>query len=253
MKRIITIIFILFSVLAFSQDGNVTDAKGKKQGLWKKYYANGMLYFVGNFKDDKPVGEFNYFYDSGKLQVKITHFGNVSYANMYYETGELKATGKYENQVKDSIWTYYTVTGSTAAEEFYLSGKRNGTWKVYYPSNKMMEEKDYMNDIEEGNWKQYYENGKPKMTATYVKGALEGRATYYDANGKKAVSGIFYHDVREGFWTYYEKDGLTVRKKEEYKNGKRIDENKDDNVIDPRETEYESEDILNPDIIFSPR
>src|SRR5680860_997814 len=111
MKNIIVIIFILVSTIGFSQEENTIDAKGLKQGLWKKYHPNGMIRYKGNFKDDKPVGEFKYFYDSGKLQAKISHFGEESYANNYYETGEVKATGKYENQLKDSIWTLYDRDG----------------------------------------------------------------------------------------------------------------------------------------------
>lgn len=253
MKKIILFISILSTCVAFAQDGNMTDEQGRKQGLWKKYHPNGMLRYEGNFKDDKPVGVFKYYYDTGKIQAKMTHFGPEAYSNMYYETGELKATGKYENQEKDSIWTYYDVDGHTMAEEFYLSGKKEGTWKVYFPNGKVAEEKNYTSNVEDGEWKQYFENGKVKMTATYVQGALEGRATYYDAAGKKAISGTFYHDVREGYWTYYEKDGITVKKKEQYEKGKRIDANKDDVIEDPNAIEKESEDILNPDNFYSPR
>ena len=91
------------------------------------------------------------------------------------------------------------------------------------------------------------------MTATYVNGVLEGRATYYGNNYKKAVSGVFHKDVRNGFWTFYEGDGKTIRKKEQYKNGVRIDKNKDDDVIDDREIEYLPESILEPNNFLSPR
>ncbi len=249
MKKIILIFLLFSSAVGFSQDENKIDAKGKKQGLWKKYHPNGMIRYKGNFKDDKPVGEFLYFYDSGKLEVKITHFGDESYANTYYETGELKATGKYENQLKDSVWTYYGIEGYKMAEEFYLSGKREGSWKVYFPNGQVAEEKEYTNDFENGIWKQYFSDGKEKMSATYENGELEGRATYYGMNEKKAVSGVFVRGARDGFWTFYEKDGKTVKKKEEYKNGVRVDKGKYDDVINPDSTDYIPEDVLNPDLM----
>ncbi len=253
MKNLVVIIFVMFGFLAVAQDGNKKDAKGLKQGEWKKYHSNGMLRYVGNFKDDKPVGVFKYYYDTGNLQVKMTHYGEVSYSNVYYETGEVKGTGKYENQKKDSIWTYYDKEGYKKANEFYLSGKRQGTWLIYYNNGQIAEEKEYNNDFENGNWKQYFYNGKTKLTATYVNGELEGRATYYGKNGKKAVTGPFVKGARHGYWTFYEGDGKTVRKKEQYKNGNRIDANKGDDVIDPREVEYKSEDILTPENFMSPR
>ncbi len=253
MKNLLLIIFTCFTLFVFSQEENQTDAKGKKQGLWKKYHPNGMIRYKGNFKDDQPIGEFIYFYDTGKLQVKITHFGTESYANNYYETGELKATGKYENQLKDSVWTYYDTDGYKIADELYINGKREGSWKVYYNTGQVAEEKEYTSDFEDGIWKQYFIDGKEKLSATYVKGELEGRATYYGSNGKKAVSGVFVRGARDGFWTFYKEDGTTVRKKEEYKNGIRIDANKDEDVIDPDGVEHISEDILNPDFIMNPR
>jgi antitoxin component YwqK of YwqJK toxin-antitoxin module len=253
MKSLLLIIFSCITFFVFSQEENLIDSKGKKQGLWKKYHPNGMLRYTGNFKDDKPIGVFKYYYESGKFQVKISHFGSEAYANTYYETGEVKATGKYENQKKDSIWTFYDKDGYKMAEEFYMSGKREGTWKVFFRTGQIAEEKEYSNDFENGSWNQYFINGKPKLTATYLNGELEGRSTYYGSNGLKAVSGKFIRGARNGFWTFYEQDGKTVRKKEEYKNGNRIDANKDDDVIDPREIEYKSEDVLNPDNYMSPR
>ena len=62
-KIIFTSIFSIFTFFLFSQDLNKTDANGKKQGDWKKYYENGFVRYQGQFKDDKPVGTFNYYYD----------------------------------------------------------------------------------------------------------------------------------------------------------------------------------------------
>lgn len=253
MKKGIVVIFMLVGFFAFSQEENKTDAKGKKQGLWKKYHENGMTRYIGTFKDDKPVGVFKYYYDTGKIQTEMTHTGSNSYSYVYYETGEIKAAGKYENQLKDSVWKYYDKAGYKMAEEFYLSGKREGSWKTYYNTGQVAEEKTYTNDFEQGEWNQYFLDGKPKLTAIYVNGELEGRATYYSKGELKAVSGVFVRGARDGYWTFYEQDGKTVRKKEQYKNGKRIDKGVGDDIIDPRETEYIPEDVISPENFMSPR
>ena len=253
MKNLLVVVFILSGLVVFAQDENKTDANGKKQGVWKKYHPNGMTRYIGKFKDDQPVGVFKYYYDTGKLQVKMTHAGSGTYSNVYYETGEIKAAGKYENQKKDSVWKYYDKQGFKMSEEFYLSGKREGTWKTYYNTGQLTEEKEYSNDFENGSWKQYFSNGKVKLTATYEDGELSGRATYYGKNGLKAVSGVFVKGTRDGYWTFYEEDGRTVRKKEQYKNGNRIDSNKGDDVIEPREVEYIPESVVSPENFMTPR
>ncbi len=109
MRNLIVAFFMLFGLVAFAQEGNKTDAKGQKQGEWKKYHTNGMLRYVGSFKNDKPLGEFKYYYDTGKIQSKMDHKEAVSYFIAYYKTGEVKATGKYINQKRDSVWNFYDV------------------------------------------------------------------------------------------------------------------------------------------------
>ena len=253
MKKLFSIIFVLFSLVAFSQDENKTDAKGLKQGLWKKYHENGMTRYVGNFKDDKPIGVFKYYYDTGKIQVKMTYFGAEAYTSVYYETGELKGTGKYVNQKKDSTWTYYDLDGYKTATEFYTKALKDKIWYVYFQDGKIAEEKEYSNDFENGMWNQYYDDGKKKMEAIYTNGALEGKAVYYNSSGKRSVSGYYYHGTRNGVWLYFEEDGNKIKKKEEYDKGRRIDVNKDDVIEDPDKYKPIEEDFLNPDNVISPR
>ena len=112
MKNIFLIVLMLSGLVVFSQEENKMDAKNQKQGKWKKYHKNGMLRYVGSFENDKPVGEFKYYYDSGNIQSKMEHKGNgVSYFIAYYKTGEVKAVGKYINQKRDSTWCFYDLDG----------------------------------------------------------------------------------------------------------------------------------------------
>ncbi len=54
--RILVILFLLVPMFSFSQL-NQTDTNGLRQGKWQKKQANGRLMYEGEFKDDKPVGE----------------------------------------------------------------------------------------------------------------------------------------------------------------------------------------------------
>lgn len=253
MRNIFVITLMLFSLLAFSQGENKTDAKGRKQGEWKKYHENGILRYVGKFKNDKPVGVFKYYYDSGNVQVKMTYFGAEAYTSVYYKTGELKGTGKYINQKKDSTWTYYDVDGYKKATEFYVMGLKDKIWYVYFTNGQIAEEKEYSNDFENGIWNQYFENGKKKLEATFKNGGLEGKAVYYKENGKRGVSGYFSHGVRNGVWLYFEVGGNKIKKKEIYKDGIRIDKDKEDNIDDPNKFIPIDEDFLQPENFTSPK
>ena len=53
MKRFFSIcVFLLISNSYFSQDVNLVDKNGLKQGFWQKKYENGFIRYEGNFKDD---------------------------------------------------------------------------------------------------------------------------------------------------------------------------------------------------------
>ena len=77
MKNILIILCLLFiSATGSAQKFNIfkgdtinrTDAKGLKQGIWKKYYSNDVLFSEGVYKDGKHTGTFKTFYKSGKPQ-----------------------------------------------------------------------------------------------------------------------------------------------------------------------------------------
>jgi len=251
-KNVAIFLFVLLTTVGLSQEVNQTDAQGKKQGVWKKYHSNGLMRYTGTFKDDKPVGLFKYYYDSGKLQAKISHFGNESYANIYYPIGAVKSTGKYINQKKDSLWTYYDVKGHKTATEYYTEGVKNGVCKIYYTDGTVAEEKEYLNDFEKGSWKQYFSNGKLKRMCFYIKGSLEGKAYFYTSDGKKRIVGHYFHGTRNGDWIYFKPDGSAERK-ETYYRGQRVDKNKDDRVIYDDSLKYEKKDYLDFEDMHPPR
>ena len=79
MKLLMALILVFTSGLSIAQL-NQTDSKGRKQGEWAKTYPKSRVYqYKGQFKDDKPIGTFTYYYESGKVKAVIKHdaaFGN---------------------------------------------------------------------------------------------------------------------------------------------------------------------------------
>ena len=133
MNRALKYLFLTFtfiSISAFAQV-NQKDAQGRKQGVWKKPYENSTAYvYIGQFKNDKPVGEFTYFYKSGNVQSKIKFFngGTTAYNKMYHESsGRLMAQGKYVNQQKDSLWLYYDNVGNLKSQETFVQNAGDQT------------------------------------------------------------------------------------------------------------------------------
>ena len=66
MKRGILFLVLLVGTSVVAQ--NETDAQGRKQGKWVKYHeGTKKVRYQGQFKDDKPFGEFVYYSDEGAV------------------------------------------------------------------------------------------------------------------------------------------------------------------------------------------
>lgn len=200
---------------------NKSDELGRRQGFWRVYDGNGNLKFEGTFAHDNPVGEFKYFFPNGKTKALVNNLdsGRVSYVKMFYQNGQLMATGKYSGQQKDSAWYYYSeIDGTLVSEEHYSEGVGEGIWKSYYPSGQVAEEYTYVGGKKEGEWIQYFSDGIIKSRGNYLDGQLDGLYVIYHLNGKVQVSGTYSMSKKTGAWVYLSEIG-ELEKREEYKNG----------------------------------
>ena len=223
MKTLIALIIIASSFQLAAQPVNQTDAKGKKQGKWEKKYPKSNAYeYKGQFKDNKPVGTFTYYYESNKVKAVIVHDEKTgrSVATMYHETGQLFATGIYRNQLKDSIWDYYGPSGRQSLKETYSKDKLNGRSTVYYVSEdpndnsmKMAKVSNYVNGVLEGEVTEYFESGTIKSKGKFVAGKLDGLYTINHPNGKAMIIERYKKGSRHGWCSTYDGNGKELGKK----------------------------------------
>ena len=219
MKKLVAILFIFQTFLSVSQ---TKDAGVKKNGyIKKKDDKTNKLIYEGEFKDDKPVGKFKYYYtnDSVRAIMFFKPDGKV-YAKLFHMNGKRMAEGKYSTkEIKDSVWVYYDETGILLSREKYSLGKKDGTSYVYYPDGNISEERNYKLDVQTGTFKQYFPGKSIKGQGNYINGKLEGRVAYYYPNGTEVAAGFYKNDLKTGPWIYKEENGK-IKEKELYKNGK---------------------------------
>lgn len=203
---------------------NRTDSRNLKQGVWKKYYSNDTLFSITFFKNDKPIGETQTYYKSGKPEAKIKYSSDGKHASviLLHEGGKKKATGFYYLQKKDSVWKYYNELDSLTAIETYKEGIKNGAWKVFYENGKIAEEFNYLNDKREGMGKQYFLDGIIKLEVTYKNDNYQGVTKMYHPNGKIWFSGHYSDGIRQGEWNYFNEAG-TKDSSEFFKDGLKLE------------------------------
>jgi antitoxin component YwqK of YwqJK toxin-antitoxin module len=76
--------------------------KGKRNGLWKAYYQNGVLWSEGEFKDGLGEG--------------LSH--------IYYPSGKIKTMGFYSNDKPSGVWQFFDEKGTMTHEiDYTQAGK----------------------------------------------------------------------------------------------------------------------------------
>lgn len=74
--------------------------EGKKNGVWQKYFEEGVLLVEGSYQNDLLDGSIQFFYATGKTHIK----------------------GQYVNGMKNGKWMYFTEEGKLDYEENYEMG-----------------------------------------------------------------------------------------------------------------------------------
>lgn len=103
------------SLIKLAPDSNA------KEGLNVIRYKNGVIKAQGNYKSGYKTGEWQSFYESGKLW-SDEYFtsglpdGKVS---VYYDNGQMMYQGQYKNGRPVGGWTYWGKNGQVVRKEDY--------------------------------------------------------------------------------------------------------------------------------------
>jgi len=206
-------LFILFTSLvfsAFAQDKiNQYDANGKRDGIWKKYYSNNRVRYVGAFNHGKEIGVFKYYAASNSdFPITVRKYnknGKMADVQFFTTSGVLESEGKMIVKKREGKWLFYHPDGkSIMSEENYKSGKLDGVYKTFYPTGEPTEISAYENGLQDGNYKKYSIKGFLYQDFNYAHGKLNGMAIFYSRKtGDLIKKGPFKDDLRVGTWENY--------------------------------------------------
>ena len=194
----------------YAQEGlNQLDSEGKRHGIWKKYYTNNRIRYVGAFEHGKEVGTFKYYSASSSdnpIIIKKFHKNDdLADVQFFTTSGTLESEGLMKAKNREGKWLFYHSDGkSIMGEENYANGKLNGMYKTFYPNGELTEVTSYKNGLLEGNYKKYSIKGQLYNDFNYAGGKLNGMAIYYSRKtGDLIKKGPFKNDLRVGTWENY--------------------------------------------------
>lgn len=224
MKKIFTLIILLFSSLIIAQNSSkfkvgdtiyydkkfrITTSKTYKslaiiRNKWK--VANKALYNLDSYSLDTVS---NYFYKTSNYDTKILETWSRSGKNInYWKNGNKSSEGLMNNNRRDGVWTDWYKDGSKKSERQYFapqkvfektkpsrlinfwnaSGKQTvtkGTGNYSYESSLGFEQKgNLVNFNKEGEWLGFRKDGSLYYKEVYKKGKLK-KGESWDKKGKK--------------------------------------------------------------------
>lgn len=201
---------MLFFVQINAQENiNKFDSNGNKHGVWKKYYSNNNIRYVGAFNAGKEIGVFKYYdiTNSSHPVIIKTFKANSTIASVTFYTvkGVIESIGTMNGKNRIGTWQYFYPDGKTLmVEENYVNGVLDGSYKSYYINGKVNETLNYKAGKLNGPAKRFADNGVLLDDINYYNGKLEGSAKYYNLYGKLIFAGNYENDEKIGEWEYYE-------------------------------------------------
>jgi antitoxin component YwqK of YwqJK toxin-antitoxin module len=183
------------------------------------YYSDGSVKSSGGYVDGVKEGTHRIYDESGTvIKSKVYKMGEVTGEGivdnrgdyqgewkLFYESGELRAEGQYENSLRVGDWIFYHKNGEVESKGKYVEGQPHGQWKWYFNDGKLRRQEFYRRGKEEGESVEYDEEGNVISEGEYISGLKEGEWYYHV--GDHTEKGNYLDGERHGIWIYEYPDG----------------------------------------------
>jgi len=211
MNKFYLIVFFVAGIISINAQSKINqmDGNGERDGVWKKYYSNNRVRYVGQFEHGKEVGVFKYFSASNSdnpIIIKKYHRNDdLADVQFFTSSGVIESKGMMRGKNREGKWLFYHANGKTVmSEENYKNGKLDGSYKTFYSNGKPTEITSYKNGLQHGNYKKYSIKGFLYQDFNYANGMLNGLATYFSRKtGDIIKKGPYKDDLRVGTWENY--------------------------------------------------
>ncbi|HAP70758.1 MAG TPA: hypothetical protein DCR04_13740 [Flavobacteriales bacterium] len=70
-------------------------------------------------------------YDNGSVKSEYKQVGELVAVTHYYQSGTVKETGFFKDEIPEGKWETFAENGTKTAELNYKDGKRNGEFRVW--------------------------------------------------------------------------------------------------------------------------
>lgn len=235
--RIITVLNYKKGTFVGKESINRKDKKGKKKGVWKKFYDSGKLKEECRYKNDLLNGYFKTYDKTGKLLEAILYINGVPQTfaeeidvvdikREFYADASVKKEGAYDSNGKEhGAFKYFNKEGKIEKTEVYHHGilllrgrvdeldKRQGLWEEFYFDGTLKSKGEYKDGKKIGEWLFYFNSGELEQKGTFLEGELEtGTWIWYHENGQILREENFRKGKEDGMMYEYDEEGTLITK-----------------------------------------
>ena len=163
-------------------------AKGRREGEWKTWYANGQLKTYYTYIKDQIEGIYTY-YDSIGTTIK---------------------TETYKKSILEGITSDFNENSTLRMTTNYKKGLKEGLQKEFIEGVVLIEQRTFKKDSLDGEWTSWHDNGTKKVVRVYKNGEPRGNWLFYDEKGAWMREQQYKKGLADGIWSFYDRDGFKV-------------------------------------------
>ncbi|MCZ6629172.1 MAG: hypothetical protein O7E56_13210 [SAR324 cluster bacterium] len=201
-----------------------------RHGLFQRFHANGRAAVQGSYKNNSPVGTWNWWNEDGHLIRRIRYDGQFqellsgdqfSSPNTTFKdpSGRKLAEGQLKFDKGHGLWKYWFDDGSPKAEGNFVNGIPDGRWTYFHPNGQIKSIHEFQLGLLHGRFMEGYPNGQEQVKGRHEHGMKVGLWRQWYASGQIRAKGRYFNGQEEGEWGYWREDGA-LDKRVLYKGGK---------------------------------
>jgi antitoxin component YwqK of YwqJK toxin-antitoxin module len=146
--------------------------KGKMNGEWAGYHANGYTKYKGHWTDNVKSGTWTYWNEKGIPEKTESYnlLGELHGFNvMYNPAGKPISEGNFKEGKPDGDWIYRYPYGATLRTCTYKDGQLHGELKQFGEKGKLIEVSHYKDGKKHGKEIRYDDKSGKELKRTYYK------------------------------------------------------------------------------------
>lgn len=190
--------------------GEINFENGKVNGELKKYFENGQIAEISNWKNDTLSGLAKYYYNNGGLYQECNYLNGKLNGEkiIYHENGIARVRLQYKNDLLWQVKANYDSLGRKLDELTIESG--TGVLNTYYPNGTIKSITEFKEGKPNGKSTWYFESGNEQAIFYLVNGQKEGNLKFLHENGKTARESNYKNDFLIGTEKVFDENGRLI-------------------------------------------